>query len=328
MGSEIEKAMAEMKLKAVEEMVVEFEEEVDDEKVERIALSPIGKLHTTNSFNVGAMKATFKNGLLIKELDRNLFLFQFFSKADKDSVLNDSPWAFDGHTLLLKELTGFEKYSNVVFDMARFWVKLDNVPGMKQTKAFVECLVNAVGKFVSVDEDNSVGLDKSLNFVADINIDKPLRRGIKVKVQGKPVWFDIQYIKLSDFCYACLKVGHVYKGCELYDENIPKLSLPYMPKLRASPIKTKRRGWEAKKQEEKMRSKKANSKLILDNPEVGKGSRKGNAPTMGDDEVMLMNIDEARNMTPGSEVFKRKSPEEANPMGEDRRSRGLELMEG
>jgi len=50
-----------------------------------------------------------------------------------------------------------------VFDTARFWVKFYDVPGMKQTKAFVECLVNAVGKFVSVDEANLVGLDKSLN---------------------------------------------------------------------------------------------------------------------------------------------------------------------
>jgi len=110
----------------------------------------------------------------------------------------------------------------------------------------------------------------------------------------------------------------------LYDENIPKLSLPYRPKLRTSPIKTKRRGWEAKKQAEKMllqafrdsrRSKKLNQSgsLII---EVGKGGREGNAPTMGDDEVMLMSIDEGRIVTPGSEVFKRKSPEEANPMGE------------
>jgi len=169
MGSEIEKAMAEMKLTAEEETVVEFKEEVDDEKVERIALSLIGKLYTTHSFDVEAMNATFKNvwkpskGLLIKELDTNLFLFPFFSKADRDGVLNDCPWAFDDHTLLLKELTGFEKYSDVVFDTARFWVKFYDVPGMKQTKAFVECLVNAVGKFVSVDEANLVGLDKSLN---------------------------------------------------------------------------------------------------------------------------------------------------------------------
>ena len=105
-------------------------------------MSLIERLYTTNSFNVGAMKSTFKNiwklarGLIIKELDRNMFIFQFFSKADKDTVLNDGPWAFDGHTLLLKELTGFETYSDVV----RLWIKVYDVPGLNKQR----CLLNAL----------------------------------------------------------------------------------------------------------------------------------------------------------------------------------------
>jgi len=129
-------------------------------------------------------------------------------------VLNDGLPAFDGHTLLLKELTSFEKYSYVVFNTPRCWIKAYDVPGLKQTKVFAECIPNSMGKFVGIDGDNLVGMDKSLNFMANIDITKPLRRCIRVKVCGALVWFDIKYVRLSEFCYACGMLGHIYKVCE------------------------------------------------------------------------------------------------------------------
>jgi len=80
MESDLENAIENLKLMKEEEAVLEFDEEVDDEKAEQIALSLIGRLYTTNSFNVGAMKSTFKNvwkparGLIIEELE-NPFIF-------------------------------------------------------------------------------------------------------------------------------------------------------------------------------------------------------------------------------------------------------------
>ncbi|KAJ8441183.1 hypothetical protein Cgig2_024912 [Carnegiea gigantea] len=125
MESAIHDALAKLKLTVEEEEILEFEEDVDEEKADQIAPSLIGKLHTVNSFNIGAIKATFKKvwkparGLVIKKLNQNLFLFQFFSNADKVAMMNEGPWAFNNHTLLLKELTGMEKYSDVVFDTTR-----------------------------------------------------------------------------------------------------------------------------------------------------------------------------------------------------------------
>ena len=257
MESAMHDVLAKLKLTAEEEEILKFEEDVDEEKADQIALSLIGKLHTVNSFNIGAIKATFKKvwkparRVVIKELDQNLFLFQFFSNADKAAVMNEGPWAFDDRTLLLKELTVMEKYSDVVFETARFWVKVYDVPALKQTKAFVGFIANKVGKFVNVDENNLAEIDKSLNFIADININKPLGRDIRVKIGNQPVWFDIRYVKLSDFCYACGMLGHVYRGCEAFDDSIPEDKLPYGPNMRASPVASKRRGREVEKQKER-----------------------------------------------------------------------------
>ena len=56
----------------------------------------------------------------MRDLDKNLFSFQFFSSADKEFVLNERPWAFDGHLLLLKEIIGVEQPTDVSFDKVRF----------------------------------------------------------------------------------------------------------------------------------------------------------------------------------------------------------------
>jgi len=109
-----------------EETVVISEDDDPSERADQVALCLLGKLYTGNTFNIGAMKTVLKNvwkpskGVIIKELDWNLFVFQFFTKADKDYVFSEGPWAFDGCILMFKEMTGLEQPSEVVFNKARF----------------------------------------------------------------------------------------------------------------------------------------------------------------------------------------------------------------
>jgi len=182
---------------------------------------------------------------------------------------------------------------------------------------FAECIANSMGKFVGIDEDNLVRMDKSLNFMADIDITKPLHRVIRVKVCGAPVWFDVKYVRLSELCYACGMLGHIYRGCELYDDSVPETSLPYGPNLRAYPIKNNRHGRETEKQEEQQllqafresrKIRKIKTKLIFDNP-------------IATDTTSMMNIDDTNIVSTGSEMFKRKTPEDAVVREEDRRAK-------
>jgi len=112
-----------------EKIVICDDDDTPSERVEQVALCLLGKLHTENTFNIGAMKTILKNvwkpakGVIIKELDWNLFLFQFFAKTDKGYVFNEGPWAFDGRILMLKEIIGLEQPSEVVFNKARFCIK-------------------------------------------------------------------------------------------------------------------------------------------------------------------------------------------------------------
>ncbi|KAJ8450416.1 hypothetical protein Cgig2_002101 [Carnegiea gigantea] len=203
------------------------------------------------------MKSIFRNmwkrskRLVIRELDSNLFAFQFFAAANKDYVLNEGPWAFDGSLLLLKRMTGLEVSSEVVFSTARFWVKAYDVPGKKQTVSFAQILASHIGEFVGCYDATMFGIDKALCFRVDIDISNPLRRGIYIKVADRQIWIRFKYVRLPDFCYGCGKLGHVLAGCDTVQIEDDDPNLQCVSWLRASPLKSRRHSVEMELHEEK-----------------------------------------------------------------------------
>ncbi|KAJ8436283.1 hypothetical protein Cgig2_023334 [Carnegiea gigantea] len=123
-----------LSLTEAEDEIIEFEPEQGEEVQAQASLCLIRKVHTSNVFNPEALKQTMRNiwkpshGLVIMDLDHNLFAFQFFSSGDMDYVLEEGPWAFDDHILLLKELDIHEQPSKIEFTSARFWVKIYDLP--------------------------------------------------------------------------------------------------------------------------------------------------------------------------------------------------------
>ncbi|KAJ8444722.1 hypothetical protein Cgig2_030396 [Carnegiea gigantea] len=117
----LEQAWKRLALTAEEEAVVVCDNNVHENRAEQTTLCLWGKLYTDNYFNVVAMKRVFNNvwkpskGVMIRDLDKNLFAFQFFS--DKALVLTDGPCAFDGNILSLKELTRSEQPSTMNFQV-------------------------------------------------------------------------------------------------------------------------------------------------------------------------------------------------------------------
>ncbi|KAJ8426626.1 hypothetical protein Cgig2_016069 [Carnegiea gigantea] len=187
MATRLEEAWQNLKLTAGEEQVITTEEDDDTTSGELISLYLLGRLHTSNSFNLRAMKSVLRNvwkpskGLVMRDLDSNLFIFQFFFAADRDFVLNEGPWAFDGYILLLKQITRLEVPSEVEFRSGHFWVKAYDILEKKQTTSFAQVLASNISEFASCDETTMFGVDKALCFRVDIDISKPLRRGIYIK---------------------------------------------------------------------------------------------------------------------------------------------------
>ncbi|KAJ8429159.1 hypothetical protein Cgig2_030296 [Carnegiea gigantea] len=145
-------------------------------------------------------------GVVNRDLGKNILSFQFFSVADSRFVLYESPWAFDAHSLCLKEITGMEQLKDVKFDAVRFWVKAYVVPLLKQTLVYARFLATQV---------------------VDVDIHKLLRSGVPIIIKGKPIWINLGYVRLPDFCYGCGRIGHTLKGYEKIDDNVDQSSPQY-----------------------------------------------------------------------------------------------------
>lgn len=71
-------------------------------------LALVGRLVATRPLNKFVIHESIKAAwsfiqkFLIEDLEANLFLFTFQSPQDKQRIINQAPWSFKGHLLILK----------------------------------------------------------------------------------------------------------------------------------------------------------------------------------------------------------------------------------
>ncbi|KAL2893167.1 Polypeptide N-acetylgalactosaminyltransferase 9 [Bienertia sinuspersici] len=188
----LEAAMGKFKL-TDEEDVLDMDEIPSDDMQVQIELCLVGKLFTNSAFNAEAMKTVLRaawkpqKNMLIRELGKNLFIFQFFSGSDRRHVLEGGPWAFDGHLLLIRSLEGDEQPENIEFTYADFWVRIYNVPMEKRNKEGATWLGRSIGAFLEMDESDLSGWTKSLRIWVRLNITKPLCRASPMKGRARQI---------------------------------------------------------------------------------------------------------------------------------------------
>lgn len=188
-------------------------------EVSQVGLALVGKLFTNSVFNIEAMKSVLRSswkplkGMVVREIDKNLFVFQFFCPMDRAKVIDQSPWSFDNHLLLLKEISGLEQPKDLDFNTVDFSIKVYNVPFVKRSKALAQAIGNKVGQFLDFDDSDISGWSKYMRIRVRLRVDKPLPRGSTMKLGGERIWVDFRLERLPGFCYACGCLGHVLREC-------------------------------------------------------------------------------------------------------------------
>lgn len=251
----LEQKLRGMQLTEEEEEIIVCDEEEDDTMAEQIRLCLVGKLLTSNPFSIEAMKNTMiaawrlSKGMVVREIENKVFIFQFFCLTDKQRVLEDGLWTFDGAPLILKEVEEGIQPSELVFDTVRIWIKVEDVPLNKRTKAMAITIARSLGGFVEYDEQDPIGWSKYMRIRVDLRLDKPLRRGMRIGVATGSKWIKLKYEKLIDFCFSCGMLGHNFQQCLGYDGVTVAEELPYEKGLRGSPTR-RRRFLDSKREEE------------------------------------------------------------------------------
>jgi hypothetical protein len=161
----------------------------------------------------------------------NLFITEFGSSADKQKVLDGSPWVVGCYVIILQEYDESLKPSYVSFTMVMMSVRILDLPFgwmNSKTSARAASLIGEVPKVEADAEGKISGPFLRAKIVVDFS--KPLKRGImlkKDKTSALPEWFTIQYENMSFFCYSCGLIGHLENACPTPQPRDAAGKLPY-----------------------------------------------------------------------------------------------------
>ncbi|XP_060969744.1 uncharacterized protein LOC133036971 [Cannabis sativa] len=203
----------------------------------------VGKLLTgrVSDFNVFQNMMAFLwkpgMGMYVKELNPNLFLFQFYHEIDIQLVIDGSPWTYDWKPFIFTRLKEGDNPRLVEINHLDMWVQLHNLQPGNMTLSVVTTLGNFIGTFIESDPNNFVGVWRDfLRVRVRINVIKPIKRRMKVSTDNASwYWANFKYEKLPTFCFICGIIGHSERFCpRLFLKPLHLQEKPYTLELRAS----------------------------------------------------------------------------------------------
>lgn len=178
-------------------------------------------------------------GVYIKDLEPNLFLFQFFHEVDVKRVMEGCPWSFNRRALVMRRLQEGENPRSVDLNTMDLWVQVyDLKVGFMSEKIITE-VGNSIGKFVASYLSNFTGVWREyFRIQVTIDVNQPLKRRMKIKKAADDwYWISFKYENVPLFCFICGVLGHSEKFCSrLFDTREADIVKPYGPWMRA-PLK-------------------------------------------------------------------------------------------
>ncbi|KAL8545825.1 hypothetical protein ACS0TY_005807 [Phlomoides rotata] len=139
-----------------------------EEKSEVSSWCLVGKVLTNKPLNAFGFLESMKRamaptgGFAAREIDKNLFSFQFNSEMDLRAVLEREPWHFDKNVLVLKEFGRGQQPADVNFNSAAFWVRIYELPMAARNQQILTLITGKIGELVELDTRSMEGFGQSI----------------------------------------------------------------------------------------------------------------------------------------------------------------------
>lgn len=171
----------------------------------------VGKLIADRSFPNGVIPDLMLkvwrsvSGLSIDDLKDHMCLLHFQSSLDKDFILQNAPWNFKGHLLILKEWLPDIGIDEIDMSKAHFWVQLHGLPPAITSLANIKLIGQHLGTLLEIEPlPFGLACKKFVRIKVELAVDSPLKTGFLIpRLNKSPALVTFRYERLSDFCYHC-----------------------------------------------------------------------------------------------------------------------------
>lgn len=175
-------------------------------------------------------------GVYMKEIDSNLYLFQFYHELDVKRVMEGCPWSFNRRALVMSRLQEGHNPRSVELNHIELWVQVHDLKAGLMSEKILQGIENYVGSFVQSCQSNFVGVWREfMRIRVKLNLAKPLKRRMKIKMAGDEwFWANFKYENVPSFCFMCGIIGHTEKFCgQLFEKPENEIVKPYRAWMRA-----------------------------------------------------------------------------------------------
>ncbi|KAM0899778.1 hypothetical protein ACQ4PT_021067 [Festuca glaucescens] len=249
-GDQMEDLMARLRLTAAESEAVVLEDEDDLELID-LDRAFVGKVLAPNALHIqtitSAMRPAWGNpkGLVFNPAGVNLFIAKFGSKADRDRVIEGSPWKVGKHAVLMKKYDTEVRPQQVVFDRMAIWARILSLPNRlmnAQRGAEIAKNIGVIKKIESDDRGRCWG--GFMRLRVEISVHDPLLRCVTVfsRCFQTTERYEIQYERLPLYCFSCGLLGHSNLVCLTPADRDENGDLPYAARKIAVPETSKNSG--------------------------------------------------------------------------------------
>ncbi|KAK6162088.1 hypothetical protein DH2020_001929 [Rehmannia glutinosa] len=162
-----------------------------------------------------------QNPFILRELGMNRFQFVFSSKEDKEKVFRNRTWIFDNQFLTLKEWKEGADRGDLEFNHIDVWVQIWDLPlswistdtGIRIGKIFPSM------SDIYIPDSGSIK-GRHIKLLVSIDVNKPLLRGVAIKLGEASHWVNFKYEKMAGFCFYCGFIGHFDRICDKKKKDI------------------------------------------------------------------------------------------------------------
>ena len=154
MDSDFIERLLRVSLTAEEDEVIMVRPKHRKKTLEDWSLSLLGRFHTTKLINFRAAENHLRsawNDVKITDVGDGLFRFKFSTESQLKWVINNGPWSYDNHILLLRRWEKGMTAFSVNFQTVPMWVQVWGLPFNLINKEAGIDIGQGIGRVIDVD---------------------------------------------------------------------------------------------------------------------------------------------------------------------------------